>query len=42
MKEEGFENVYHLQGGILKYLETIDKKIAFGMANVLFLTKGFV
>jgi len=26
MKEEGFENVYHLQGGILKYLETIDKE----------------
>ena len=26
MKEEGFENVYHLQGGILKYLETVDKE----------------
>ena len=26
MKEEGFEDVYHLQGGILKYLETVDKK----------------
>ena len=26
MKEEGFEDVYHLQGGILKYLETIDKE----------------
>ena len=26
MKEEGFEDVYHLQGGILKYLETIDRE----------------
>ena len=26
MKEEGFEDVYHLQGGFLKYLETIDKE----------------
>lgn len=26
MKEEGFKDVYHLQGGILKYLETIDKE----------------
>ena len=26
MKEEGFEDVYHLQGGILKYLEKIDKE----------------
>ena len=26
MKEEGFEDVYHLQGGILKYLEKVDKK----------------
>jgi UPF0176 protein len=26
MKEEGFEDVYHLQGGILKYLETINKE----------------
>ena len=25
MKEEGFEDVYHLQGGILKYLETVDR-----------------
>lgn len=24
--EKGFQNVYHLQGGILKYLETIPKK----------------
>ena len=23
MKEQGFEEVYHLQGGILKYLETV-------------------
>ena len=26
MKNQGFENVYHLKGGILKYLEEIDKK----------------
>ena len=26
MKEEGFKDVYHLQGGILKYLEKIDKE----------------
>ena len=26
MKEEGFEDDYHLQGGILKYLETVDKE----------------
>lgn len=26
MKNEGFENVYHLKGGILKYLENVDSK----------------
>lgn len=26
LKEQGFEDVYHLQGGILKYLETVDEK----------------
>ena len=26
MLEQGFEEVYHLKGGILKYLETIDQK----------------
>lgn len=26
MKEQGFEAVYHLQGGILKYLETVPKE----------------
>jgi UPF0176 protein len=26
MKQQGFEEVYHLQGGILKYLETVPKK----------------
>jgi len=26
LKEKGFEEVYHLQGGILKYLETIPEK----------------
>jgi UPF0176 protein len=25
LKSEGFENVYHLQGGILKYLEEIEE-----------------
>jgi len=26
MLDKGFEKVYHLQGGILKYLETIPKE----------------
>ena len=26
MKEQGFEEVFHLKGGILKYLETVDHK----------------
>ena len=26
MLEQGFDEVYHLQGGILKYLETVDEK----------------
>jgi len=26
MKENGFDEVYHLKGGILKYLETVDEK----------------
>lgn len=26
MLSKGFENVYHLKGGILKYLEDIDEK----------------
>ncbi len=26
LKEQGFEEVYHLQGGILKYLETVPQK----------------
>ncbi len=26
LKEQGFEEVYHLQGGILKYLETVDEE----------------
>ncbi len=26
LKEQGFEEVYHLQGGILKYLETVSEK----------------
>lgn len=26
MKEQGFEEVYHLEGGILKYLEEVDEK----------------
>ena len=26
MMDQGFEEVYHLQGGILKYLETVEEK----------------
>jgi len=26
LKEQGFDEVYHLQGGILKYLETVEEK----------------
>ena len=26
MKQQGFDEVYHLKGGILKYLETVDEK----------------
>jgi UPF0176 protein len=26
LKSEGFENVYHLQGGILKYLEEVEEE----------------
>ena len=26
LKQQGFENVYHLEGGILKYLEEVDQK----------------
>jgi|TARA_B110000971_G_C20003564_1_gene498012 UPF0176 protein len=26
MKQQGFEEVYHLQGGVLKYLETVSKE----------------
>lgn len=26
MKQQSFEEVYHLQGGILKYLETVPKE----------------
>ncbi|VAW51741.1 Rhodanese domain protein UPF0176 [hydrothermal vent metagenome] len=26
LKEQGYDEVYHLQGGILKYLETVDEK----------------
>jgi len=26
LKEQGYEEVYHLQGGILKYLETVDEQ----------------
>ncbi|OYZ05380.1 MAG: hypothetical protein B7Y32_03610, partial [Methylophilales bacterium 16-45-7] len=28
MKQQGFEEVYHLQGGILKYLETVPKELS--------------
>ena len=29
MKSQGFENVFQLKGGILKYLEDVDKKNSF-------------
>ncbi len=35
LKEQGFDEVYHLQGGILKYLETVLKMKHYGMVNVL-------
>ena len=38
MKELGFEEIYQLEGGILKYLEETPEKKVFGKANVLFLT----
>ncbi len=38
LKEHGFEEVYHLEGGILKYLRPCRRKILFGRGNVLFLT----
>jgi rhodanese-related sulfurtransferase len=34
----GFAQVYHLKGGILKYLEGVPKRRAAGVANVLSLT----
>ena len=32
---QGFKEVYHLQGGILKYLEDVPEKRAYGRASVL-------
>ena len=40
MKNEGFKNVYHLKGGILKYLENTDIKIVCGKENASFLMTG--
>ena len=37
MKEQGFEEVYHLDGGILQYLEDVPKEETCGKASVLFL-----
>jgi UPF0176 protein len=37
MKAKGFKNIYHLQGGILNYMEKLMKKIHCGRVSVLFL-----
>lgn len=37
MLMEGFENVTHLKGGILAYLEKSSLKIAYGRVNALYL-----
>ena len=42
LKQIGFNNVYHLKGGILKYIEEIPENKACGMENVLYLIIGFV
>ena len=36
--DEGYESVYHLEGGILKYLEEVPKKTACGKATASSLT----
>ena len=41
LKKKGFKNVYVLKGGIINYLNNIDKKIVNGVVNVLFLTIEF-
>ena len=35
--QEGFKEVYHLKGGILKYLEETQLKKVFGKVNVSYL-----
>ena len=42
MKKEGFENVYHLKGGILNILNLLMKMIHCGQENVLFLMIGYL
>ena len=40
LKKLGFENVYHLEGGILNYLEKTAPEAACGRATVLCLITG--
>ena len=35
MNAKGFSNIYHLQGGILNYMDKVDEKIHYGRVNVL-------
>ena len=42
LKSLGFEKVYHLEGGILKYLEKIPKMKVNGMEVVLYLIIEFL
>jgi UPF0176 protein len=37
LKSEGFENVFHLQGGILKYLEEVKEEESLWEVNALYL-----
>lgn len=42
LKAIGFKEVYHLKGGILKYLEEVPEEKVFGKGNALFLTNAFL
>ena len=41
LKQKGFKNVFQLKGGILNYLDGVEKKIVCGKVNVMFLITGF-
>ena len=41
MKSIGFDEVYHLKGGILKYLEDTPLRTRSGKGNVLSSTAGY-